>query len=59
MSEHLKANGLDMTQEKLTLGMPLKFDAKTETFTGNGSEEANKYLTRTYREPFVVPATVS
>jgi len=59
MSEHLQANGLDLTQEKLTLGQPLKFDAKTEMFIDGGSEEANKYLTRTYREPFVVPASVS
>ena len=58
MSEHLQANGLDMTQEKLTLGQPLKFDAKTETFVCAGSEAANKYLTRTYREPFVVPVLV-
>jgi hypothetical protein len=28
-------------------------------FIDGGSEEANKYLTRTYREPFVVPASVS
>ena len=34
----------------------LEFDAKTETFTNN--DEANKYLGRTYREPWVVPDVV-
>ena len=31
----------------------LEFDTKTERFTNN--DEANKLLTRDYREPYVVP----
>jgi predicted dehydrogenase len=34
----------------------LEFDAKTETFTNN--DQANKYLGRTYRKPWVVPDNV-
>ena len=38
------------------LGRKLTFDPKTETFVGD--DEANRMLTRNYRKPFVVPATV-
>jgi len=38
------------------LGRKLTFDPKTETFVGD--EEANMYLTRNYRPPFVVPEKV-
>ncbi|MEA3224594.1 MAG: Gfo/Idh/MocA family oxidoreductase [Planctomycetota bacterium] len=34
----------------------LEFDPKTETFTNN--DQANKYLGRTYRKPWVVPDVV-
>ena len=34
----------------------LEFDSKTETFTNN--DQANKYLGRTYRKPWVVPDQV-
>jgi hypothetical protein len=40
------------------LGQTLDFDAKTEKFTGAGSEAANPMLTRAYRQPFVVPDKV-
>jgi predicted dehydrogenase len=56
MTEHLAANKIDISKDELTLGMPLKMDGKAETFIGN--DEANKMLTRNYREPFVVPASV-
>ncbi len=36
----------------------LTFDPKKETFIGDGAREANAYLTREYREPFVVPEQV-
>ncbi|MEM8485669.1 MAG: Gfo/Idh/MocA family oxidoreductase [Bacteroidota bacterium] len=38
------------------LGRELRFDGDDETFPGD--KEANKHLTRAYREPFVVPAQV-
>jgi predicted dehydrogenase len=57
MTEHLAANQVDIATDQLTLGMPLKMDGKAETFIDN--EDANKMLTRPYREGFVVPAKVS
>jgi hypothetical protein len=36
--------------------LKLEFDPKTETFTN--CDEANKYLKREYREPWVVPDNV-
>ena len=38
------------------LGRQLDFDPKSETFSDD--EEANKYLTREYRAPFIVPYVV-
>jgi predicted dehydrogenase len=38
------------------VGQSLQFDPETERFIGN--DEANALLTREYRAPFVVPATV-
>jgi len=38
------------------LGRQLNFDPKTEQFVNDA--EADKYLTREYREPFVVPNEV-
>jgi hypothetical protein len=57
MKEHLVKNNVDISKEKLTLGLPLKMDGKAEKFIDN--EQASALLTRKYREPFVVPATVS
>ena len=54
MAEHLAANGVDINQEKVTLGMPLKMNPKKERFVGNA--KANQLLTRPYRSPFIVPA---
>jgi predicted dehydrogenase len=53
MMEHLTVNGVDIAKEKLTLGIPLKMDPKTERFLGN--DKANALLTRPYRAGFVVP----
>ncbi|HEX2521412.1 MAG TPA: gfo/Idh/MocA family oxidoreductase, partial [Terriglobia bacterium] len=38
------------------LGRTLTFDPKTETFPGD--KEANNYLGRKYRNPYVVPEKV-
>mgnify|MGYP000005847892 CR=1 FL=1 len=54
MAEHLAANNVDINTDKVTLGVPLKMDPKTERFLGN--EAANAMLTRDYRAPFVVPS---
>ena len=56
MAEHLAKNDVDIAQEKITLGVPLKMNGKTEKFIGN--EKANAMLTRNYRAPYVVPEKV-
>ena len=52
MIEHLRINGVNVAEDKLVLGEHLRMDPKTERFLDN--EEANKLLTRVYREPYVV-----
>lgn len=56
MAAHLEKNGVDITKEKVTLGVPLKMNGKTEKFIGN--DKANAMLTRNYRAPYVVPEKV-
>jgi len=56
MAAHLDANGVDLTQDKLTLGMPLHFDPQAERFLDN--PQANQQVMRRYRAPFVVPEKV-
>jgi hypothetical protein len=53
MTQHLAANGVDIAKDKLTLGVPLQMDPKTERFLGN--DKANQLLTRPYRAPYIVP----
>jgi predicted dehydrogenase len=48
--------GLDLSKATYQLGAKLRFDPKTEKFIDNA--EADKLLTRNYREPFVVRETV-
>ena len=56
MEEHLSGNGVKLDGLKYHLGRKLNFDAATERFVGD--EEANKFLTREYRAPFIVPDKV-
>lgn len=56
MAEHLGKNGVDITKEQVTLGVPLKMNGKTEKFLGN--DKANALLTRNYRAPYIVPENV-
>jgi predicted dehydrogenase len=53
---NLRATGLNLDEATYQLGPTLKFDPKTEKFIDN--DEANRLLTRPYREPFVVPEEV-
>jgi hypothetical protein len=50
------AIGLDVLKSTYQLGPALTFDPEAEKFVGNA--EADKLLTRPYREPFVVPERV-
>ncbi|MBM3992765.1 MAG: Gfo/Idh/MocA family oxidoreductase [Planctomycetes bacterium] len=54
MIDHLRAREVNLDQAMLTVGRRLTLDVRAETF-GNDAE-ANRLLTREYREGFVVPA---
>lgn len=56
MVEHLRRNEVDLDTDQLTLGAGLRMDPSRERFIGNA--DANRLLTRNYREPFVVPESV-
>jgi hypothetical protein len=58
LSQHLKANAIDLVKNPLRIGPWLEFDAKKEQFTGDHSANANMYLSRNYRAPFIVPEKV-
>lgn len=51
-----KAIGMDPEKAALWVGPKLEFDAQTEKFTSH--PEANQFITRVYRPPFVVPDKV-
>jgi len=54
--QHLRDNNVDPQAAKVVLGPKLTL-AGQEVFTGERADEANQYLTREYRAPFVVPTT--
>ena len=54
MIDHLRANNVALDKVQLTVGRRLNVDVRTETFQND--DEANRLLTRQYREGFVVPA---
>jgi hypothetical protein len=53
---HLSTSLCHLANIAFRTGRKLTFDPKAETFPDDA--EANQYLTRTYREPFVVPDKV-
>jgi len=57
LEQHLAANQIDPRQEPIMLGPMLKLDPDTERFTGPFSKPANRYVSREYRTPFVIPET--
>jgi hypothetical protein len=52
--EHLLLNVVDVQKTPRILGPWLTMDSETERFVGEFSEQANEYLSRNYRKPFVV-----
>jgi predicted dehydrogenase len=56
MEDHLAANKVDLKKTPTKLGLALTTDPRAETFLNNS--DANRYLTREYRTPFVVPENV-
>lgn len=55
---NLEAVGVNLHESKYQLGGVLEFDAKHERFMGSKADSANKFLTRDYRAPYVVPVVV-
>ena len=56
--EHILLNVVDVQKTPRILGPWLQMDSNTERFVGEFSDQANKYLSRNYRQPFVVPERV-
>ena len=56
--EHLAVHNIDLKKTPATLGPWLGFDSKTERFTGEFADEANRLVSRKYRRPFIVPENV-
>ena len=54
MQEHLRIHGINLDQEDLTVGPKLTMDTASERFTGPWAERANRFVKRTYREPYVI-----
>jgi predicted dehydrogenase len=57
LCEHLVQNEVDL-QTPQVLGPWLAVDSDAERFVGELGNEANMYLSRNYREPFIVPEKV-
>jgi predicted dehydrogenase len=58
LRQDLKAVGVKLEETEYVLGKVLTLDAKEERFTGEGADQANALLTRTYRRPFAMPTMV-
>jgi predicted dehydrogenase len=56
IEQHLKRNKVDIKKSRFQLGPMLEFDANTQKFVGDGSDNANRYLQREYRSNFEVRA---
>ena len=56
IKDNLAGFGVDLNQIQYQVGPVLNFDPAREEFIDNA--EANRMLTRAYREPFVVPNDV-
>jgi predicted dehydrogenase len=56
MKQHLADAGVTVDGDAYRLGRKLAFDAEAERFIGD--PEADRLLTRTYRNPYVVPTNV-
>jgi len=58
LQENLTGVGVKLEGLNYQLGKTLTIDPATERFTGEGSKEANAFLSREYRKPFVLPEKV-
>ena len=53
--EHLVGNHVDLAATHAMLGPWVTLDAVTERFVGDTADQANKFVSREYRQPYVVP----
>lgn len=58
LQANLQGAGVKLDGASYRLGRTLTLDAATERYVGDGAVEANVFLTREYRAPFVVPKEV-
>ena len=58
LTNNLQGVGVKLEETSYQLGRTLTLDPRTERFVGEGADQANAFLTCSYREPFVVPAKV-
>ena len=58
LSQNIQAVGVKLEETTYQLGRVLSFDPKHERFVGDGAMEANAFLTRDYRKPYMVPEKV-
>lgn len=57
-NEHLLMNHVDVVETPRMLGAALTIDPRTEQFTGEGGEQANAMLTKSYRPGFEIKEEV-
>lgn len=56
--DHLLVNHINLEQTARLLGPWLEIDSQSERFIGDLADQANPFLTRTYRNPFIVPQDI-
>lgn len=54
MGEHLRNNGVDLSEEQPVLGPWLTFDRESEKFTGDHADAANALVREDYRSSFAI-----
>jgi predicted dehydrogenase len=54
VSDHLRANGLNLEKTEIVYGKELRFDPQAERFVNDSHADA--MLSREYRAPFIVPS---
>jgi hypothetical protein len=59
MDTHLKAHSLALDSDAIRLSPMLELNAKTQQFTGDHANVANRFLKREYRKGYEVPSFVS
>ena len=56
--KQLDGNKVDLKTKPFVMGPKLTYDPKAEKFTGSGASQANKYISRESRKPFVIAENI-